>query len=190
MNSLGISYNPSTKSGVVNGELTFGGTDATKIVGNLVTFPITSTSPAREYWGIDQSVTYGTGGAAVGILGQNAGIVDTGTTLVLLATDAFDKYRSATGATMDETTGLLSLPAASYNRLKPLNFKVGSSTFTLTPDAQVFPVALNQMLGGVAGKVYLVVSDLGSSSDQGLDFINGFAFCTSPLSSFFSSYST
>ena len=36
--------------------------------------PITTTSPASDYWGIDQSVQYGT----TTILDTTAGIVDTG----------------------------------------------------------------------------------------------------------------
>lgn len=60
--------------------------------------PITSTSPASAYWGIDQSITYGSN---TKILNQNAGIVDTGTTLLLIATDAFKAYEKATGAKMD-----------------------------------------------------------------------------------------
>ena len=43
--------------------------------------PITSTSPASEFVGIDQSVSY----AGETIL-TSSGIVDTGTTLTLLAT--------------------------------------------------------------------------------------------------------
>jgi hypothetical protein len=46
--------------------------------------PITSTKPASNYWGIDQTITYGESGTP--ILGQSSGIVDTGTTLLLLAT--------------------------------------------------------------------------------------------------------
>ena len=45
--------------------------------------PITATSPANEFVGIDQAVTYGTD---TSILALTAGIVDTGTTLTLLAT--------------------------------------------------------------------------------------------------------
>ena len=56
-NSLGISYEPSTDAGVVNGELTFGGTDSSKTTGEITFVPITSTTPASQYWGIDQSVT-------------------------------------------------------------------------------------------------------------------------------------
>ena len=61
--------------------------------------PITSTSPASEYWGINQDVTYGDN---TQLLSGSAGIVDTGTTLLLLATDAFQAYQRATGATEDK----------------------------------------------------------------------------------------
>ena len=43
--------------------------------------PITTTSPASDYWGIDLSVAYGT----TSILDTTAGILDTGTTLILIA---------------------------------------------------------------------------------------------------------
>lgn len=51
------------------------------------------------YWGINQEVTYGQNGTA--LLPGNPGIVDTGTTLLMIATDAFKKYEQATGATLD-----------------------------------------------------------------------------------------
>lgn len=97
--SIGISYEPTTESGAVNGELTFGGTDSTKYTGEITYTPITSTSPASQYWGIDQDVTYGD---STTLLSGSAGIVDTGTTLLLIATDAFNKYKKATGATLDK----------------------------------------------------------------------------------------
>lgn len=51
------------------------------------------------YWGISQDLTYGQNGTS--LLSGNSGIVDTGTTLLLIATDAFQKYQQATGATED-----------------------------------------------------------------------------------------
>jgi hypothetical protein len=45
--------------------------------------PLTTTSPSNEFVGIDQTITYGTAGTA--ILSETAGIVDTGTTLLLIA---------------------------------------------------------------------------------------------------------
>jgi hypothetical protein len=172
--------------------------------------PITSTSPANEFWGIDQSITYGT----TSILSTTAGIVDTGTTLTLIATgklstdlhstprandrviDALSKYQRATGAVADSTTGLLRLTTAQFNALQNLNFKIGSTTFTLTPNAQIWPVSdecvhyhlialkctpcsqrsLNSFIGGNSNSVYLIVGDLGSNSGEGLDFINGQTF--------------
>lgn len=178
-NSIGISYEPSTTSsaastqtGVTNGELTFGGTDSTKHTGEINFVPITTTSPASNYWGIDQSVAYGD----TTILNTTAGIVDTGTTLLLLATDAFQAYQQATGGVEDQTTGLLTITQDQYNNLQSLFFNIGGVTYELTPNAQIWPRALNSVLGGEEGKIYLVASDMGSPSGQGLDFINGFAW--------------
>lgn len=75
--------------------------DTTKYNGTLSYTPVTSTYPASYYWGVDQSITYGT----TSILSSTAGIVDTGTTLVLIATDAYNKYVKATGAKLDSSTG-------------------------------------------------------------------------------------
>jgi len=184
--SIGISYVPTTSanSGTANGELTFGGVDSTKYTGDITYTPITTTSPASNYWGINQDVTYGQNGT--NLLSGNAGIVDTGTTLLMIATDAFQKYQKATGATMDSTTGLLSITEDQYNKLQSLFFTIGSTTFEFTANAQIWPRSLNSTLGGEAGKIYLVTSDLGSNSGQGLDFINGFAW----LQRFYSVFDT
>jgi len=178
---LEISIRDSTPE-VPNGELTFGGVDWSKFTGGITYVPITSTSPASLYWGIDQTVTY----EGATILSTTAGIVDTGTTLVLLATNAFNAYQAATGGVLDSATGLLKITAEQYGNLKPLNFKVGYSTFSLTPNAQIWPRALNTLIGGNANEIYLIVSDLGTNSGQGLDFINGYAF----LERFYSVFDT
>jgi len=164
------------------GELSFGGPDSTKYTGSISYVPITSTYPASAFWGIDQSVTYG----STSILSSTAGIVDTGTTLILLATDAFKAYQTATGGVLDETTGLLTITNAQYEALKPLNFNVGGKTYSLSPNGQIWPRLLNSEIGGTLGKIYLIVSDLGTPSGSGLDFINGFTF----LQRFYSVYDT
>ncbi|KAG6327123.1 hypothetical protein ID866_11966, partial [Astraeus odoratus] len=181
--SIGISYQPSTSEGQVNGELTFGGVDTSKITGQITYVPITSTSPASHYWGINQDVTYG---ESTAILYGSAGIVDTGTTLLLLATDAFQAYQRATGATLDQDTGLLTLTQQQYDKLQSLYFNIGGTTFEFTPNAQIWPRALNSILGGDPNKIYLITSDLGSPSGSGLDFINGFGW----LQRFYSVYDT
>ena len=86
--------------------------------------------------------------------------------------DAYNKYKKATGATLDSTTGLLRITTSQYNSLKNLDFSIGGSTYSLTPNAQIWPRSLNSTFGGEEGKIYLVVSDLGSESGQGLDFIS------------------
>ncbi|OCH92611.1 acid protease [Obba rivulosa] len=181
--SLGIFFEPTTSEGALNGELTFGGTDSSKISGDITFVPITSTSPASQYWGINQDVTYG---QDTQLLSGSAGIVDTGTTLLLLATDAFQAYQQATGGTLDNTTGLLTISEEQFNDLQSLFFTIGNTTFEFTANAQIWPRSLNSVIGGESGKIYLVASDLGSPSGQGLDFINGFAW----LQRFYSVFDT
>lgn len=90
--------------------------------------------------------------------------------------DAFRTYQKAVGATLDKNTGLLKITSKQYSALKNLDFKIGSETYSLTPNAQIWPRSLNKDLGGEDGSIYLIVSDLGTHAGQGLDFINGYAF--------------
>jgi hypothetical protein len=115
--TIGISFVPTTSAvDAANGQLTFGGTDSTRFSGEINYVPITNTSPASHYWGIDQTLTYGDKTPLL----SSSGIVDTGTTLLLIATgmaflcrqwtsridvellDAFSAYRKATGAKIDQ----------------------------------------------------------------------------------------
>ncbi|KAF8140531.1 aspartic peptidase domain-containing protein [Boletus edulis] len=179
---VGVFFAPTTSQTDTNGELTFGGTDSTKITGSITYTPVTTTSPAMYYWGINESITYG----STTILSETAGIVDTGTTLILLASNAYTKYQSATGATLDRTTGLLKLTTTQYDALQNLNFNVGAVTYALTPNGQIWPRSLNTYIGGTTGSIYSIVNNLGSPSGQGLDFINGQSF----LERFYSVFDT
>ena len=78
---LGVFFSPASSSDGI-GELTFGGYDASKITGDVSYVPITSTSQSSEFWGIDQSISYGD----TEILRKTAGIVDSGTPNILIAT--------------------------------------------------------------------------------------------------------
>ncbi|KAI1786212.1 acid protease [Ganoderma leucocontextum] len=173
-NLIGVSFEPTTQESVTNGELTFGGVDDSKFTGDIVYVPITSTSPASDYVGIDQSITYGSAGTT--ILASTAGITDTGTTLVLLASDALAAYQTATGAVADNNTGLLKITADQFASLESLFFHIGDTTYEFTPNAQIWPRALNTEIGGDADSIYLVTADLGSNSGEGLDFIDGYTF--------------
>ncbi|KAI0649653.1 aspartic proteinase precursor [Trametes meyenii] len=171
---VGISFEPTTELSVTNGELTFGGVDSARFTGDIAYVPVTSTSPASAYVGIDQTITYGS--ANTPILDATAGITDTGTTLVLLASDAITAYKAATGAVDDSNTGLLKITQAQFDNLESLFFHIGDNTYEFTANAQIWPRALNTAIGGDADSVYLIVADLGSNSGEGLDFIDGLTF--------------
>ncbi|KAI9068654.1 aspartic peptidase A1 [Trametes sanguinea] len=173
--SIGISFEPTDSPEVVNGELTFGGTDPHKFTGSITYTPVTSIPPASQYFGIAQGIRYGSP-TGTAILSSTVGIVDTGTTLTLIASDAFNKYRRATGAVEDDTTGLLRLTQAQFKNLKSLFFHIGGIDYELTPNAQIWPRALNTAIGGDANTVYLIVGDVGTPSGSGLDFIDGLTF--------------
>ncbi|KAF8591297.1 aspartic peptidase A1 [Ramaria rubella] len=181
-NSIGIFFTTPTSDNDENGELTFGGVDSSKISGDVQFVPITSTSPANQFWGIDQTITYGTNGATV--LSNTAGIVDTGTTLILIATDAFERYTKLVNGTLDQNTGLLTIK--DLRKLESLFFTIGGTQFELTAEAQTWPKDLNSAIGGDNNETYLIIGDNGTPSGQGLDFINGLTF----LEHFYSVYDT
>ncbi|KIJ58538.1 hypothetical protein HYDPIDRAFT_102436, partial [Hydnomerulius pinastri MD-312] len=168
---LGIYFVPASESNS-GGELTFGGYDSSVITGSVNYVPLTTTSPASTYWGIDQSISYGDST----ILSETAGIVDTGTTLILIASDAFSQYQSATGGTIDQTTGLLAISSDQYANLQSLFFNIGGESYELTANAQIWPRSLNSAIGGTSDNIYLIVSDIGTNSGSGLDFMNGYTF--------------
>ncbi|KAI0372569.1 aspartic peptidase A1 [Pilatotrama ljubarskyi] len=171
---VGISFHPdSPYNGQANGEVTFGGIDSSKFDGALQYVPLTTTSPASAFVGIEQSVRYGEKNS---ILEHTAGILDTGTTLILIATDAFNRYQKYTGGVLDKDTGLLCITKEQYGNLKTLNFKIGHQEYALTPNAQIWPRALNKDIGGTDDGIYLIVNDLQSETGKGLDFINGMTF--------------
>ncbi|KAF9969142.1 hypothetical protein BGZ75_003083, partial [Mortierella antarctica] len=157
----------------MNGEISFGGVDDSKYTGDITYTAITSTSPASEYWGIDASAMYG---ATTPILSLTAGIVDSGTTLLLIATDAYEAFQKATGAVLDHTTGLLSLTPDQFDGLKSLFFHIGGKDFEMTPNALIWPRVLNKHIGGKADGIYLIVQDIKNRSGHGLDFILGQVF--------------
>lgn len=174
-----ISFEPITDSSGIQqnaGQITFGGTDSSMYTGSITYAPITTTSPASNYWGIDASFSYGSGSDKTTILSSTAGIVDSGTTLLLLATDAFNAFQKATGGVMDSNTSLLSITSTQFANLKSLFINISGVDYELTPNALIWPRSLNSAIGGTAGSIYLIVSDIGSNSGSGLDFILGQKF--------------
>jgi cathepsin E len=180
-NEFSLSFEPNVSGPEMNGVITFGGTDSSKFTGALSYVPIVQTSPANNFWGVQASIRFG---PSTSILETTAGIVDSGTTLVLIATDAFVAYRAASGGVVDEATGLLRLTPTQFSSLSSLFISIGGTTFELTANACAWPRSLNSAIGGDSNSVYLVVADLGTPSGQGLDFILGLTF----LERFYSTY--
>ena len=90
-----------------------------------------------------------------------------------------------TGATFDNSTGLLTISSTQYSNLKPLDFIIKDRTFSLTANAQIWPRSLNTYIGGSSNSIYLIVAELLiTPPGGGLDFINGQVF----LERFYSVY--
>ncbi|KAG9313431.1 acid protease [Chiua virens] len=160
---LGVYFAPSTNYSDTNGALTFGGIDPSLFEGELTYIPVTETYPAAYYWGIN--VTAATYGNSTVIPISTAGIVDTGTTQVLLADNFFEVYLKAIpGAKWDKNLGLIEIPPSSIPDMQPLNFEIAGRAFAMTPTAQLIPTDQSTAWGGVAGKQYGVVGNLGSLS--------------------------
>ncbi|KAF8141361.1 acid protease [Boletus edulis] len=172
---LGVYFGPATNYSDKNGALTYGGADLSVCEGEFTYAPVTDTYPAAGYWGIN--VTSCTYGKHTVIHSSTAGIVDTGTTLVLIADDFFARYMHAIpGAKVDSNTGLIEIPRRSISSMHPLNFTIAGQVFSLDVAAQLIPKDQNTAWGGDAKKRYGVVNFMGSRSGQGMDFIIGQKF--------------
>lgn len=80
---FGIYYLPFSKWSTT-GEITFGGYDASVIASQAPVYaPLTTKEEASYYWGIDLSINYGHNSDT--ILPTTSGFVDSGTTLIYIA---------------------------------------------------------------------------------------------------------
>ncbi|KAG6373871.1 aspartic proteinase [Boletus reticuloceps] len=155
------------------GELTFGSYDESAIRGPMLYFPVTTTPPASGYWGTELSIGYGNDT----ILSSAAGVLATSVPFIALAIDAYDNYKSKTGASIDAATGYLTITPEQYNNLESLVLHIGDVSFALTPNAQIWPRHLNYILGGSSDKIYLIVSNLGDDlAEPGFEFVVGYTF--------------
>jgi len=182
---LGVSFVPATVAEAANGRVTFGGVDSTSFEGELTWMPVTKTLPASAYWGTN--LTIKTGGST--IQDNLAGIMDTGSTLILVSSTTFAAYMKVNPtARLDSTgTGLLEFPESAASTIPDMTFDFGGKfTATLKAEDQLLPEAQNTLFGGKPGFRYGYVSNLGSASGVGLDFIVGQKF----LEKFYTAYNT
>lgn len=97
--------------------------------------------------------------------------------VVTMADSFFDVYMKAIpGSKLDNVTGLLEIPPSSVSQMQPLHFVIGDRVFTLDVAAQLFPKYQDVALGGVAGKQYGTIGNMGNSSVPGLAFVLGQKF--------------
>ncbi len=90
--------------------------------------------------------------------------------------DAYDLYVNQTGAVFDNNTGLLKLNLDQYKELQSLYLFIENRTYEFNANAQIWPRALNHLIGGKKEFVYLIVSDLGPDLSKDLGFVAGLAF--------------
>ncbi|GJJ75051.1 hypothetical protein EMPS_07409 [Entomortierella parvispora] len=184
-NVVGVWFQPITNGSTqeTNGEITFGGVDPTKFLGRITYVPITTASPSNQFWGIDVAeVAFGT----TKVSGIIHGIVDTGTTLILLSDRATNAlYAQIPGAALDNVTSLYIIPPAEVPKLKNISFKVGNKVLKLTPAQYTIPQNQVANIGGTVGTTYSWIAPLGDN-ESGMAFILGQKF----LENFYSVYDT
>ncbi|KAJ3554982.1 hypothetical protein NM688_g2820 [Phlebia brevispora] len=169
---LSVSFEPTDFAPITNGLLTFGGVDPTRFTGKITYAPCTTTGLTSYFWSLNESITY----QGEAIMSSTSGVVDTGTATIYMPSDAYSRYQNATGGTFDDSTGLLAITEEQYENLHDLVFHIGGREFTLTPNAQIWPRALNAAINGSADGIYLAVSSTGLPTGSDLDFIDGQAF--------------
>ncbi|KAG2358014.1 aspartic peptidase A1 [Suillus spraguei] len=179
---VSLYFRPSTANTDDSGRLIFGEENPGFDIGNIAYTSTTNTKPASQFWGINQRITYG----STEISKLTAGIVDCGCTFIWIASDAYEKYKTATGAYLDPATEILSITLEQYNALRPLDFHIGEKTYSLSPNAQIWPRSLNSQLRGTANGIYLVVKNLNKPTGSGDDFRLGYVF----LQRFYSVFNT
>ncbi|RCH94284.1 Type I transmembrane sorting receptor [Rhizopus stolonifer] len=112
------------------GEYIFGGYDSSKFKGSLTTIPVDN---SNGWYGI---TVKGTTINGVSVGSSFTGILDTGTTLLILPNKIAAAVARAYGAT-DNYDGTYTI-SCDTTRLKPLVFSIGSSTFQVPVDSLIF----------------------------------------------------
>ncbi|KAG6329654.1 hypothetical protein ID866_9436 [Astraeus odoratus] len=162
---LGIYFMPYNDG--VHGLLSFGNYDDTVLLSGMNYVPVTSTYPVSNYWGVDASVIY----RGNTILDPTPGIVDSGSPLIKIASDAFSVYLSETGATLNPD-GSYTLTLDQYNNLGILSFIIGSQHYDLSPNAQIFP----RTHASIDGVIFLIIGEQHMIQGSSQGFTLGYPF--------------
>ncbi|CAO3676263.1 unnamed protein product [Umbelopsis ramanniana] len=135
------------------GEYIFGGYDETKVGGTLTTVPVDS---SQGFWGI----TVDDLAAGSTSTGSFSGILDTGTTLLLLPQQQADQIAQQFNAT-NNGDGTYTLPDDTSN-LTDLTFTIGGATFTVPSSDLVFEQYQGKNIAafGSAGMDFAILGDV------------------------------
>ncbi|KAG2354540.1 aspartic peptidase domain-containing protein [Suillus spraguei] len=167
---VGIFFQPAIAGAVQygDGEISFGAANRGRYNNRIRYIDITTNLRSSQ-------ITYGN----MDILANTAGVVNCGCTFVYIASDAFERYKTATGGIPNAATGLLQISLVQYYDLRNLNFHIGGVPgLPLIPNAQIWPRSLNNRIDGGGGldDIFLIVRRLEAPTGSGLDFINGYVF--------------
>ncbi|CAM0140779.1 unnamed protein product [Umbelopsis sp. WA50703] len=171
-NVVGVSFAPTNIANQSNGVVTFGGVDNTKFLGLLDYVDITTRKPTSTFWGVDIAAKYGD----TSLLDNATAIVDTGTTLNLLADEAFNAFLALTGAVFDVNIGLPKVTQDQYQAMQSLYFNIGSCIYELIPDAIRWPKAFNAEIGAAPDDIYLAIGSTGTAAGTDIDIFLGMMF--------------
>ncbi|KAF7720523.1 hypothetical protein EC973_007837 [Apophysomyces ossiformis] len=135
---FGVFLGEKTSGG--GGEYVFGGYDESHIDGPLKTIPIDNSD---GYWGINID---GTTIGGKSISSSFSGILDTGTTLLLLPSDVFQNVADAYGS-KHVGGGTYTIPCDTSG-LEPLKFSIGGAEFQIPPESLNFDKRGDQCIAG------------------------------------------
>jgi len=159
--------------GAVSGQVSFGGIDPTRNTSAYVAVSKSTESPANKYWSC--TVSMSAGGAV--IASDTPAITDTGTTLVVIASDFFAAWQAAVTARVPsafiDKNGMLAVPTASVSSVPSLSIIIDGHSFDLIGDACFLPESQSVQFGGTGGRRYSVVASSGRESGAGFDVTLG-----------------
>ncbi|KAF9199930.1 hypothetical protein BGZ49_009893 [Haplosporangium sp. Z 27] len=163
-----------------NGQVDIGGIDTTKYQGDLHYIPITKRYPTSYYWGVDiDSISFGDIPATI----LEAGIVDTGTTLIMLAEYILEILFLTVGGYQDQNSGLYVIPKGNLGDLEDVTFELNGKSFSLSPQQYLIPTNQFDNWGLTKGIHYTYFAPM---SFTGIDAIIGMKF----LENYYSVYDT
>ena len=71
---------------------------------------------------------------------------------------------------------MLRITLDQYQKLQSIYFTIENRTYEFNANAQIWPRALNHLIGGEKDLVYLIVNDIGPDLSKEMGFVAGLTF--------------